>query len=33
MAVRRDDVALLQLGMEWVRFFLWGIPSKTFRKR
>jgi Fe-S-cluster containining protein len=29
--LRRDDAALLELGFEWVRFFLRGHPSALFR--
>lgn len=31
--LRRSDKALLSFGMEWVKFFLWGIPTKTLRMR
>lgn len=27
--IRTDDVALMKLGFDWIKFFLWGIPSKT----
>jgi Fe-S-cluster containining protein len=30
---RTDDVALLKLGLAWVRWFLWGIPSRVFKPR
>ena len=28
---RVDDVALLNIGLEWIRLFLWGIPSRTLK--
>ena len=31
--VRKDEVKLLNLAFEWVKFFLWGIKSKAFRLR
>jgi len=31
--LKRDDTELLGLGMDWVKFFLWGIKSKRFRQR
>lgn len=31
--VRKDDAKLLKLAFEWVKFFLWGIKSKSFRPR
>ncbi len=31
--IARDDVALLKLGFDWVRLFLWGTPSKQIRPR
>ena len=31
--IRRDDTALLLFGMDWVRLFVWGIPSKKIRPR
>jgi hypothetical protein len=31
--VRKDDSKLLKLAFEWVKFFLWGIKSKSFRPR
>ena len=31
--IRKDDTELLKLAFEWVKFFLWGIKSKKFRRR
>ena len=31
--IRRDDTALLRLGMDWVALFVWGLPSKKIRPR
>lgn len=31
--VRRDDTALLKFGMDWVKLFVWGLPSKKIRPR
>jgi uncharacterized protein len=31
--IRRNDTALLLFGMDWVKLFLWGIPSKKIRPR
>ncbi len=31
--MQSDDVALLQLGLEWVKGFVWGMPSKMVRPR
>ena len=31
--IRRDDTALLLFGMDWVKLFVWGIPSKKIRPR
>jgi Fe-S-cluster containining protein len=31
--IETDDVALLKLGMDWVKLFVWGIPSKKIRPR
>jgi Fe-S-cluster containining protein len=31
--VKADDTELLKLGFDWVRFFLWGLPSRRFRQR
>jgi Fe-S-cluster containining protein len=28
-----DEVALMAFGFEWVKFFVWGIPSKRLRLR
>lgn len=29
--IRNDDVALMKFGFEWVKFFVWGMPTKSFR--
>jgi Fe-S-cluster containining protein len=31
--IRRDDLTLLELGFEWVRFFLWGQKPGMFRPK
>jgi hypothetical protein len=31
--IRKDDTALLLFGMEWVKLFVWGLPSKKIRLR
>ena len=31
--IRNDDVALMKLGFEWVKFFLWGTQSKNIKVR
>lgn len=31
--LRKDDIELLKMGFAWIRFYLWGIPSKKFRSR
>jgi len=31
--VREDDVELMKLGFDWVKFFLWGIKSKNIKPR
>ena len=31
--LRKDDVTLMKLGFEWVKFFLWGTPSKNIKVR
>lgn len=31
--MRRSDEALLKFGFEWIRFFVWGQPSKEIRMR
>ena len=31
--IRRDDTTLLRFGMDWVKLFVWGIPSKKIRPR
>jgi len=30
---KRDDVALMRLGFDWVKFFLWGVRSRQIRFR
>ena len=32
-SIKKDDVALLKLGMDWVKVFVWGISSRTIRPR
>ena len=29
--LKKDDVELMLFGFEWIKFFVWGIKSKTFR--
>jgi Fe-S-cluster containining protein len=31
--IRSDDADLMAFGFEWVKFYVWGIPSKDFRLR
>lgn len=31
--IRSDDTALLKLGFEWIRLFVWGMESKLIRRR
>jgi hypothetical protein len=31
--VKKDDVKLMKLGFEWVKYFLWGIKAKSIRNR
>ena len=31
--LKTDDLAMLRFGFDWVRLFVWGIPSKKIRKR
>jgi hypothetical protein len=31
--IRRDDTALLLFGMDWVRLFVWGMPTKKIKPR
>jgi hypothetical protein len=31
--IRTDDVALLKFGFDWVKFYIWGIKTKSFRLR
>jgi Fe-S-cluster containining protein len=31
--VKKDDVELMKLGFEWVKYFLWGIKTKSIRER
>ncbi len=32
-AIKKDDVALIKFGFSWVKFYLWGIPTKNIRLR
>jgi hypothetical protein len=29
--LKKQDSALLQFGFEWVKFFVWGMPTNQFR--
>jgi Fe-S-cluster containining protein len=31
--IRKDDTALLLFGMDWIRLFLWGMPTPKIRPR
>lgn len=31
--IRTDDAALLKLGFDWIKLFVWGIPSRRIRPR
>ena len=31
--VKKDDAELMKLGFEWVKYFLWGIKTKSIRKK
>ena len=31
--LRTDDLAMVRFGFDWVRLFVWGIPSEKIRKR
>ncbi len=31
--IRNDDVELMKFGFEWVKFFIWGIQTKSFKLR
>lgn len=31
--IRTDDVALLKFGFDWVKFYIWGVKTKSFRLR
>ena len=31
--IRQSDEALLEFGFEWIRFFVWGKPSKQMKVR
>jgi len=31
--LKTDDVHLLKFGFEWVKVFVWGMPSKVIRLR
>ena len=31
--IQRDDVALMLFGFDWIKLFVWGVPSKKIRLR
>ena len=31
--MQTDDLAMLRFGFDWVKLFVWAIPSKRIRKR
>ena len=31
--IKNEDTHLLQFGFDWIKFFLWGFETKTFRTR
>ena len=31
--IRSDDASLLKLGFDWIKLFVWGLPSKQIRPR
>ena len=31
--IKKDDVELMKFGFEWVKFTIWGIPTKYFKLR
>jgi hypothetical protein len=31
--IRRDDAALLKLGFDWIKLFIWNKPSRQIRPR
>ncbi len=31
--IRSDDTELLKIGFDWIRLFVWGLPSKKIRPR
>jgi Fe-S-cluster containining protein len=31
--IRKDDVQLLLLGLEWIKLFLWGIPGRRLKPK
>ncbi len=31
--IRTDDAALLAIGFDWIKLFVWGLPSKKIRPR
>jgi hypothetical protein len=31
--VRKDDGALMKLGFDWVRLFIWGLPSPAIKPK
>jgi len=31
--IRYNEAELMKFGFQWVKFYVWGIPSKDFRLR
>ncbi|MCD6273530.1 MAG: YkgJ family cysteine cluster protein [Deltaproteobacteria bacterium] len=31
--IKKDDVELMKLGFEWIKFYIWGIKTKSFTPR
>jgi uncharacterized protein len=31
--IKQDDFALMRFGFAWVKFFVWGVKTKSFRLR
>jgi hypothetical protein len=31
--IRKSDTALLSFGFDWIRLFLWGLPTKQMQPR
>lgn len=31
--MKKDDARLLRLGFDWIKFYVWGVQSKSFRLR